>query len=282
MKTLTIAVASGKGGTGKTTIVTNLCSVSPVSLAILDCDVEEPNCHLFLKPQWTKSERFTVLIPEVDMEKCTLCGICQRDCRFNAIVIMGKEPLIFPELCHACGVCARNCPENAITEVPREIGTIEVGKYREHTFVHGLLDIGEAKSPPLIEEVRSYSNRNGITMIDAPPGTSCPVVATTRGVDYLVLVTEPTPFGLHDLKLAVGMANQLGLKYGVVINRSNIGDDSIKKYCTGENISILAELPHDRRVAELYSRGEIITDSLPEYEKLYRALFARILKEVEG
>jgi MinD superfamily P-loop ATPase len=280
-----IAIASGKGGTGKTTVAVNLASVWSRPLTLLDCDVEEPNGHLFLKPKWERAVRVSVPLPKVDMELCTSCGDCREACRFNAVVIIAGRPLMLPELCHSCGACIRACPTDAISEVGREIGTLEAGRWKHVSFVHGKLDVGEARSEPLIEAVREAglgSNSDGLILIDAPPGTSCPVIAAVRGSDYLLLVTEPTPFGLHDLMLAVGMGRALDLPLGVLINRSDIGDDKVREYCRGESIPILAEFPFDRRIAECYSRGEIASEALEDVREMYVALFDRLLREVSS
>ncbi len=277
-----IVIASGKGGTGKTTVAVNLASVYGKPSTLLDCDVEEPNVHLFIKPSIEKTGRVGAKIPVVDKEKCTSCGLCREACRFNAIILLKNIPLFLPELCHSCGACMRACPESAITEIDRELGTIEEGKWTHGDFARGILDIGEARSEPLIHAVREIGksrNEQELVLIDSPPGTSCPVIAAVKDTDYLLLVTEPTPFGLHDLNLAVKMGQALKLPLGVVINRSDIGDSGVKDYLRNENIPILAELPFDRRIAETYSRGEISSDVLPDIHETYSELLERILTE---
>jgi MinD superfamily P-loop ATPase len=278
-----IVTASGKGGTGKTTVAVNLAHVSDTPVMLLDCDVEEPNVHLFLKPEIDSSMRVEVDIPSFDMDLCTSCGACHDACRFNAIVLIKGRPLLINELCHSCGACLLACSADAITEVPREIGTIETGIWSNGFFAHGMLDIGEARSEPVIEQVRLtaelYANEMPV-IIDAPPGTSCPVIAAVRDADYVVLVTEPTPFGLHDLKLAVEMTRALKLKSGVVINRSDIGDSGVRDYCRSENLPVLAEFPFDRRVAEIYSGGGIAVNELDDVRESYRSLLDRIYAEV--
>lgn len=274
----TVAIASGKGGTGKTTVAVNLAAVCAEDAALLDCDVEEPNVHLFADARWTSEKRVTVPVPQFDVVKCDSHGECRRVCRFNAIAVLPGGPLLFPELCHSCGGCVLACPNGAISEIQREIGTIRTGVWRNIHVVEGRLDVGEAKSPPLIEAVRQASPAAGLVIIDSPPGTSCPVVATVRGVDYVVLVTEPTPFGLHDLKLAVQMTRRLGLPFGVVVNRAGIGDKRVHLFCREENIPILLEIPDDRRIAEAYSRGSLIVEALPEYSRLFQGLIEKTLK----
>ena len=220
-----ISIASGKGGTGKTTVATNMAVSLGGDVQLLDCDVEEPNAHLFIHPVINEVKTITTPVPEVDMEKCNLCGKCGEICRFKAIVVIGETVLPFPEMCHSCGGCMEVCPEKAITETGRELGVIERGGRNGLEFVHGKLRVGEAMSPPLIRKVREYARPDALTIIDAPPGTSCPVIASMKGADFVLLVTEPTPFGLNDLKLAVGAVNILDIPCGLVINRSDMGDD---------------------------------------------------------
>ena len=271
-----ISVASGKGGTGKTTVSTNLAMSIGTDVQLLDCDVEEPNAGLFLKPTIERTEAVFTPVPEVDKQKCTLCGMCGDICQFKAIVTVGEVVLTFPEMCHSCGGCIKVCPEDAITEVGRELGVIETGCRDQIEFVHGKLRIGEAMSPPLIRKVRALSNANGLTIIDAPPGTSCPVIASMKDTDFILLVTEPTPFGLHDLKLAVGAVRALGIPCALVINRSDLGDDGVASYAQEENIPILLEIPFDRKIAETYSRGEMIVDILPEWKERFLNLYRDI------
>lgn len=271
-----ISVASGKGGTGKTTIATNLALSLQSNVQILDCDVEEPNAHLFIKPTIEDDKTIYTPVPDVDMEKCNLCGECQKICQFKAIVVIGKTVLPFPELCHSCGGCMEACPQEAITETGRELGIIEYGKRNGLEFVHGKLRIGEAMSPPLIRKVREYTRPGALTIIDAPPGTSCPVITSIKGTDFVLLVTEPTPFGLHDLKLAVGAVKILGIPHGLVINRSDMGDDRVREYAKSEGLPILMDIPFDRKIAEAYSRGESITEAMPEWRERFKDLFHRI------
>jgi len=273
-----ISVASGKGGTGKTTVATNLAKTVGKNVQILDCDVEEPNAHLFIQPQITEKIRITTPVPEVDMDKCTLCGKCAEICQFKAIAILGKTVLPFPEMCHSCGGCFEVCPEGAIKEGKRELGVLEIGADDGIEFIHGKLRVGEAMAPPMIKRVRSYTKPGMLTIIDAPPGTSCPVIASMKNADFVLLVTEPTPFGLHDLELAVGAVRKLGIPAGLVINRSDMGDDKVRTYAHRENLPVLMEIPFDRRIAETYSRGEMIVSALPEWKEKFNTLYHSIKK----
>jgi len=281
MGATTIAIASGKGGTGKTTIATNLAAVLAGNgrrVQVLDCDVEEPNCHLFLRPRITASRSVGVPVPMIEADLCNACGECGRMCQFSAIVCVGEEPLTFHELCHGCGGCSLVCPTGAIAEEEREIGIVEEGHADGLAFAHGRLHVREAVSPPVIKAVKQCGDPGAFTIIDAPPGTSCPVIETVRGTDYLLLVTEPTPFGLHDLTLAVEMARALDVRTGVAVNRSTIGDDRVERYCECEGVPILGLIPDDRRVAEAYSRGELAARVVPEFAGHVRRLARRILE----
>lgn len=272
-----LAVASGKGGTGKTTVSVNLAQVYGSHVQLLDCDVEEPNAHLFLKGAVRSQETVTIPIPEVDQSLCDACGECSRFCQYHAIVSLKTAPLVFPELCHGCGGCALVCPRRAIRETDRRIGTIEVLEADSVTLVQGRLDVGVAMAPPLIRAVKTRVQPRTPAILDAAPGTSCPVVTALRGADFVVLVTEPTPFGLHDLKLAVEMVRQLGIPFGVVVNRMGIGDDRVQVFCVQEDVSILVEIPDDRRIAEAYSRGSLVVEALPEYRSLFEGLWEKTM-----
>jgi MinD superfamily P-loop ATPase len=272
-----IAIASGKGGTGKTTVAVNLARVLGSPVRLLDCDVEEPNDHLFLNGTAQKEEIVVIPIPQVDESLCDGCAECGRFCQYHAIVSFGTKPLVFPDMCHGCGGCAKVCPQKAIREVDKRIGVIETTQSQNITLIQGRLDVGVAMAPPLIRAVKSRLRDDLPAILDAPPGTSCPVIATIRETDFTVLVTEPTPFGLHDLKLAVDMIREIRIPFGVVVNRVGIGDDRVHVFCKEQNIPILLEIPDDRRIAEAYSRGQLIADALPEYRGLFQSLIAKTM-----
>jgi MinD superfamily P-loop ATPase len=271
-----ISIASGKGGTGKTTVAVNLAVSLESDVQLLDCDVEEPNAHLFIQPQIESVETIMTPVPEVDMQKCNLCGKCGDICQFKAIAVLGETVLTFPELCHSCRGCMAVCPEGAISETGRELGVIETGRRNSLVFVHGRLRVAEAMAPPLIRKVRERTLPDRLTIIDAPPGTSCPVIASMKGADFVLLVTEPTPFGLYDLQLAVGAVKILGIPCGLIINRSDMGDDRVKQYAETEQVPVLMEIPFDRKMAETYSRGELIVETLPEWKARFLDLYDAI------
>ncbi len=272
------AIASGKGGTGKTTLAVNLARVFGSDVQLLDCDVEEPNAHLFLAGDAGEESIVTIPIPEVDARLCDGCGECGRFCRYSAIVAAGAAPLVFPDMCHGCGGCAYVCPQKAIREVPKRIGVIETFRSGHIALVHGRLDIGVAMAPPLIRAVKARRQNGAPAIIDAPPGTSCPVIAAVRGADVVVLITEPTPFGLHDLRLAVDLVRELRIPFGVVVNRAGIGDDRVHAFCARERIPLLLEIPDDRRIAEAYARGKLIVEALPEYRAHFESLREKIAR----
>jgi MinD superfamily P-loop ATPase len=270
-----IAVASGKGGVGKTTVSVTLASFykdKGFDVALLDCDVEEPNVNLFLGAQINAEEKSGVYIPSVDTEKCTGCGKCSDLCEYSAIVLIKAKPLVLPLMCHSCGGCALVCPEDAITEVWREIGFVETGDAAAVKYAGGRLNIGEPMSPPLIKEVKNRYSEAAIRIIDSPPGTSCPVIESVRDADFILLVAEPTRFGLNDLELAAGMAAALGVPYGVVLNRAVSGRDMVKDFCSKRNIPLIAEIPEEREIAVAYSNGDCVSfirnNYAPELEKI--------------
>lgn len=273
-----LAVASGKGGTGKTTVAVSLALAAKRSVWFLDCDVEEPNAALFLRPQITERTRVTVEVPRIREELCTYCGACRDICRYNAITVFGRTIMTFPELCHSCGGCFRVCPEGAVLPAEREVGWVEKGAAGSISFVHGVLRVCEAMAPPLISAVKAAAATDGLVVLDAPPGTSCPVIATVRDADYAILVTEPTPFGLHDLKLAVGVMRRLELPFGVVINRADLGDDRARSWCGSEGIPVLLEIPFDRRIAEEYSRGEPLIESRPDLREAFEGVLGEVMQ----
>jgi MinD superfamily P-loop ATPase len=297
-----IAVASGKGGTGKTTVATSLAlsltgdaqnpsdllsgSGNLVDAAFLDCDVEEPNAALFLRPKLDKQEEVGILIPRVDLDKCTFCGRCAQVCVWHAIAVVGEKVLIFPELCHGCGSCTLNCPEDAISEVLNVMGTLESGWAGPIAYGHGILDVGQAMAVPIIRQLKEKhldhdGQANRVAILDAPPGTSCPVVETVRGADFVLLVTEPTPFGLHDLRLTVEVArDELGLPVGVLVNRDGVGDVGVDEYCAKEGIPILMRIPLDRSIAEAIADGKTLVEARPEYSAQFRELYRQIVEEV--
>jgi len=272
---LIITVASGKGGTGKTTVAVNMAlSIGHVNL--LDCDVEEPNVHTLLKAGVVRTKEVLLPTPVVDQEACTLCGKCGEFCEFNAIFVGKKKVVVYPEICHSCGGCKLVCPERAIEEVGRVIGKIHQTDVQSIHLVYGELKIGEPLATPIIKAVKKALSPEGINILDAPPGTACPVIETMEESDFLVLVTEPTPFGLHDLAMAVDVVKQLGIPHGVIVNRAGIGDSSVQEYCNENEIPILMEIPFDREIAELYSRGIPFVERMPEWRTQFLGLFESI------
>jgi MinD superfamily P-loop ATPase len=281
---MVIAIASGKGGTGKTTVAVNLAiSTDNRELTLIDCDVEAPNSHLFLDPVIERVYTQYAYIPEVDLSKCDYCGKCAQICRYKAILPINHNMLIFPELCHGCRGCERICPLAAISEGQKEIGTITVGKSNNVHFISGSLKIGEAMAPPLIRSVKKEGIENSsseMIIIDAPPGTSCPVVTAIEDTDFVLLVTEPTPFGLHDLKLAVEMVRCMQINFGVIINRSTVGNRDVWEFCARESIPVMMEIPDDRSIAEQYALGKLIVDIYPDYRSKFNFLLHQIQQKV--
>lgn len=273
-----ISVASGKGGTGKTLVATSLAlSLSDnYKLQLLDCDVEEPNANILLHLAVNQSQPVYIPIPKVDETKCTYCGKCAEVCAYNAIAVLKEKVLVFPELCHGCGACSYLCPESAITEEGREIGIVERGDSGNLELIQGKINVGEAMAPPVIREVKKYIDPANIVIIDVPPGTSCPVVEAVKGSGFCLLVTEPTPFGLNDLSLAVEVVRKLGISCGVVINRVGIGGEEVERYCHREGIPILLRIPLDRNIAMLYSQGIPLIEGVPRWREEFLRLFQAI------
>lgn len=278
-----VAVASGKGGTGKTTVATGLvlslaAELNPPPL-FLDCDVEAPNAHLFLKPVFDQRREVGILIPQVDEERCTYCGRCAEACQYHAIAVLGEKTLVFPQLCHGCGSCTALCPEKAITELSNVMGMLERGQTPHGIpFARGVLNVGEPMAVPIIRQLKSWAipQPGQHVIMDCPPGTSCPAVASIQGSDFLLLVTEPTPFGLHDLRLAVQVARELGTPVGVIINRDGSGNAGVDEFCEAEKLPILMRIPFDRAIAEGIARGQTLLDIRPEYGDRFRQMFAQI------
>jgi len=288
---MVIAVASGKGGTGKTTIAINL-ALSLGNVHFLDCDVEEPNAHIFLKPEITHAEWVNIPVPKVNEDRCTYFGKCAEVCAYNAIAVIKEKVLLFSELCHGCGGCSLLCPEDAIEEIDRPIGILEKGKANSILFTHGKLNLGEALAVPLVRAVKRASpeinpnnsqaiSNNQVTIIDVPPGTSCPVIESVKKSDFCLLVTEPTPFGLNDLILAVETLRKLRIPFGVVINRADVGDKKTDEYCEREKIPILMRIPMDRDIAMAYSQGISMIEVKPEYKKEFLNLYKK-MEELTG
>lgn len=270
-----VSVASGKGGTGKTSVAVNM-SLSIGNVQLLDCDVEEPNAYLLLHPEMTKKEAVYTLIPKVDRILCNTCGECTRFCQFNAIFVASENILVFPDLCSSCGGCAIVCPRKAITWEKHKIGTLNFGATDGVAIVYGELKVGKPMAVPVIKAVKKQIKEGGNVILDSPPGISCPFVETVSGSDFCLLVTEPTPFGLHDLKIAVEVLKKVGVPFGVVVNRVGLGDKKVFEYCEKENIRILMEIPYERRIAELYSKGVPFSLEMPEWADKFQILYSKI------
>jgi len=276
-----VAIASGKGGTGKTSVAVNL-ALSIGNVQFLDCDAEEPNAHLLLHPEISREEPVYIPVPVINERLCDYCGKCAEFCPNNAIFVSADKVLVFPELCYSCGGCAIVCPRKAISEEQRRIGTLKYGLADDLELVYGELQVGEPMAVPVINEVKKQQTRNNKTVIlDSPPGTSCPVIETVKGSDFCVLVTEPTPFGLHDLKITVQVLKQMKIPFGVVVNRAGIGDQRVYEYCKDENIPVLLEIPYQRKIAELYSKGIPFSLEMPKWKEKFQAFFDEIRKHAD-
>jgi len=279
-----ISIASGKGGTGKTTLSTNLASflAEREHVVLVDLDVEEPNSGLFINAElFLKKEKFKN-IPEWVEDRCTLCGICQDVCNFHAVIHLGKMIMVFPELCHSCFACSELCPDSALPMIQQKMGVLRYYKLSKLDFVESRLDIGQEQAVTLISQTLDYVEKHfsedTLKLYDSPPGTSCPVIEATKDADFIILVTEPTPFGLHDLKLAVNTMRELKKEIGVVVNRYGIGNDDVLEYCKTEGIEVLAKIPNDRRIAELYSKGELVYNKIPEFRQQMEFIAESIIR----
>jgi MinD superfamily P-loop ATPase len=287
-----VVVASGKGGTGKTTVATSLAlALNSAHVLFLDCDVEAPNAHLFLAPSFEWREEVGILIPQVDESRCTFCGRCAEVCQFHAIAVIGRKTLVFPELCHGCGSCTLNCPEGAIGERLDAMGILEAGPTPAGiAFARGVLNVGEPMAVPIIRQLKKRlierdgrrpihdgeAMRREVVIVDAPPGTSCPVVESVRGADFALLVTEPTPFGLHDLRLMVEVVRELNIPAAVVINRDGIGDAGVDRFCDEASLPVLMRIPLEREVGEAIAQGKPLIAIRPGYGDRLRDLYRRI------
>lgn len=274
-----IAVASGKGGTGKTTVSTNL-ALSLKNVQFLDCDVEEPNANIFLKAKIKEHEEVSLDIPNIDKNICDYCGKCSDFCAYNALAVVPNNILVFSELCHSCGGCELVCPKKAITWDKRAIGIVEHGQTNGIDFYQGVLNVGESQAVPVIKALKRKIDKNKNVIIDVSPGTSCPVIESISGSDYCILVTEPTAFGLHDLRLAVDVIRHINIAFGVVINRDGVGDDRVEFYCKEENIPILLKIPERKKIANLYSKGIALVNESHEWHEMFGIVYSKIKDEV--
>lgn len=270
-----VSVASGKGGTGKTTVATNL-ALSIEDVQFIDCDVEEPNANIFLKIDIKNSEDVTVSYPKIDETKCDYCGKCSEFCKYNALAVLPSKLLVFPELCHSCGGCTLICPQKAVGCNERQIGKVEHGKSKKIDFYQGLLNVGEMQSLPVIKFLKRKIDNNKDVIIDCPPGTSCPVIKSISGSDYCILVVEPTPFGLHDFKIAAEVVKHLKMPFGVIINRDGIGDKKVELFCQKENMPILMKIPNKDSIAQLYSKGLPFANESDKWQEMFVELFEKI------
>ena len=283
-----IAIASGKGGTGKTTLSVNLSAylAEKEEVVLSDLDVEEPNSGLFINARVLHEEEKYKMVPEWKEDQCTLCGICQEVCNFHAVIQLGEMIMVFPELCHGCYACSELCPADTLPMVPKKMGVLKHLRNDKLSFIESRLDIGEEQAVPLIKQTHDYVDEHFqddiLRIYDSPPGTSCPVIEVTKDVDFVILVTEPTPFGLHDLKLAVETMKELKKAFGVVLNRHGIGNDGVLRYCEDEDIPVLAMIPNDRKIAELYSEGKLVYNEVPEVKRELDKIVAYLKTWQEG
>lgn len=278
-----ISVASGKGGTGKTTVAINLAlSISgEEGVSFFDCDVEEPNAHIFLKPAIEEVQDVEILVPQVDDDKCTYCGECARICQYHSILVLKDKVLVFPDLCHGCGGCTLLCPPKAISEKGRAVGKVQRGSSGRMKFTNGILSIGEVLSPAVIKEVKKHIEKDKVNIIDSPPGTSCPFVESVKGSGFCLLVTEPTLFGLNDLKIALQFIRELKIPFGVVINKSSYKqDEEMEQFCKDSGVEILMKIPWQREIAKSYSVGVPLVEADTEWKKKFRELFETIKLKV--
>jgi MinD superfamily P-loop ATPase len=272
-----VSVASGKGGTGKTSVAVNM-ALSIDNVQLLDCDVEEPNAHLFLNPKISQTQAVTISVPMVNEKLCDHCGKCANFCQYNALFVGSDRVLVFPDLCHSCGGCILVCPKEAISEHQHKIGTLKLGSADDLELVYGELEVGEPMAVPVIREVKRRIGKDKNVILDSPPGTSCPVIQTVKDSDFCILVTEPTPFGLHDLKIMIQVLESMRIPFGVTVNRAGIGDNRVYEYCGEKDIPILLEIPYERKIAELYSRGVPFSREMPEWKTKFQVLFSTIRK----
>lgn len=279
---MNIAIASGKGGTGKTTLSTNLASfiAEQKSCVLTDLDVEEPNSGLFINAKLVHEHTTYKMIPSWDSSACTLCGKCQEVCNFNAVIKMGSQIMVFPELCHSCYACSELCPTSSLPMTAKPMGELKMYRSGHLHFVESRLSIGEEQAVPLIKQtlkfVEEQFSKEVIKIYDCPPGTSCPVIESIRDADLVILVTEPTPFGLHDLKLAVDTVRKLKKPHVVVINREGIGNSGVRKYCESEDIEIAATIENNRLIAETYAKGELLYPTIASVRTAVETLYKMI------